>query len=368
MSVNAVLKEQAQQQLVSSTSKISRAVQRLTGGGLSHRRRGYGLTTDIGHESLLQEADADAVSVSNSTESRTKTSSGSTGEQTNSDSSRTDYTDIVPVVAEVQGRRAALQSGIPDQEAIDGGVTTAAQGLLEPSVFPVATAGIDIQPVHSVLAGGSPAPVPVTPAARNDGLNVSREYYNLNDVALRSPKPPRLTVSGHSDYYNLIYYPPKGEAANGEQGQTGTGTGSSSYHMHHDSEATLRKHEIRRKLVHGEAIAEESDYAGLTRSFWEQVRTAERTKYHTIILDCLPIVFIDSAGAQTLHQVCTLLFCSAVYECKSEMWLSYVVGPYYVYTCIAVNSYWNSSVYICLNRSIVAFKLDSQTEVGIQHI
>ena len=307
MSVNAVLKEQAQQQLVSSTRKISHAVHRLT-GGLSHRRRGYGLTTDIGRESLLQEADADAVSVSNSTESRTNISSGLAGEHTNSDSSRSDYTDIVPVVAEVQGQRGALQSGIPDQEAIDGGVTTAAQGLLEPSVFPVATAAIDIQPVRSTLASESPAPVPVTPAARNDGLNVSREYYNLNDVALRSPKPPRLTVSGRSDYYNLIYYPPKREAASGEKGQTGTGTGSSSYHMHHDSEATLRKHEIRRKLVHGEAIAEESDYAGLTRSFWEQVRTAERNKYHTIILDCLPIVFIDSAGAQTLHQVCTLLF------------------------------------------------------------
>lgn len=302
-----MLKEQAQEQLVSSTSKISHAIQRLT-GHLSHRRRGYSVTTDVGRESLLQEADtdADAVSVSNSTESHTNISSGPTREQTNSVSS--DYTDIVQVVAEVQGRRCALQSDIPDQDAIDGGVTTAAQGLLEPSVLPIATAGIDIQPVPSASASGNPAPVPFAPAARNEGLNVSREYYNLNDVVLRSPKPPRLTVSGRSDYYNLIYYPPNGNGANGEQGQTGTRTGSSSHHMHHGSEAILRKHEIRRKLVHGEAIAEESDYAGLTRSFWQQVRTAERNKYHTIILDCLPIVFIDSAGAQTLHQVCTLLF------------------------------------------------------------
>ena len=300
MSVNTVLKDEAQKQHSSSMKNISNAVQRLTGG----RRRGYNVTTDTGHESLLQhqEADVDIVSVANSTGARTNMSSWSTGEQTTTDSSKSDYTDIVAVVAEAQ-RRGTPQLATPAQDEKEGGLTAAAQGLVEPSVLPVATAGSEVHAAHFAPTSGSHAPLPVVPAAPNEGINVSREYYNLNDVVLPNPKPPRLTVSGRSDYYNLIYYPPEGEAAAGEQAQTGTGAGSSSHHMHHDSEAKHKKHEIRRKLVHGEEIAEESDYAGLTKSFWQQLRTAERNKYHTIILDCLPIVFIDSAGAQTLHQV-----------------------------------------------------------------
>lgn len=294
MSVNAVVKDAAQPQHSSSTQNISRAVQRLT--GLAHRRRGYSLTTDAGHESLLQAADADAVSVANSAGACINMSFESTGEQTTSSSSRSDYTDVT---AEVQRQGTAM----PAQEATEGGVTASGPGLEEPSIFPAANAGIEVQSIQVAPASESPALMSAAPAAPNEGINVSREYYNLNDIALRDPKPPRLTASRRSDYYNLIYYPPKEEAARGEQAQTGTGTGSSIHHMHHDSEAIHRKHEIRRKLVHGEEIAEESDYAGLTKSFWQQLRTAERNNYHTIILDCLPIVFIDSAGAQALHQV-----------------------------------------------------------------
>lgn len=277
--MNAVVKDQAKRQHSSSTRNLSQAVHRLT-GGLGHRRRGYSLQTDTASESLLrhEEADAGIVSTSNSRGGHTSSSSGSTGEQTTPDSCNSGYTDVVTVVAEVQRQ--------------------------EP--FPAATAGSETRAAHFAPTAEGHAVVPVVQAASNEDINTSREYYNLSDVVHRSPKPPRLTVTADgnsSDYYNLIYYPPKEEAAADEHAKPGTGTGSSSHHVHQDSETRLKKHDIRRKLVQGEEIAEESDYAGLTKSFWHQLRTAERHEYHTIILDCLPIVFIDSAGAQTLHKV-----------------------------------------------------------------
>ena len=275
MSGNAVPKDQAKRQHSSSTRSFSHAVHRLT-GGLGHHRRGYSLNTGTGSESLLQhqEADADIGSAS----VHITASTASTGEQTTTNSSNSDCTDVAAVVAEVQGH--------------------------EP--LPVAAAGGETRAAHFAPTPESHATVPIVHIAPNDDVNTSREYYNLSDVVRRSPKPPRLTITADgnsSDYYNLVYHPPKGEAAAGEQAKPGTGTGSSSHHMHQDSETRLKKHEIRRKLVQGEEIAEESDYEGLTKSFWYQLRTAERNEFHTIILDCLPIVFIDSAGAQSLHQV-----------------------------------------------------------------
>lgn len=273
------MKDQAKRQHSSSTRSFSHVVHRLT-DGLGHRRRGYSLKTDTASESLLQhqEANADIASASNSTRGHTSTSSGSTGGQTNTDSSNSGYTDVVTVVAEVQRQ--------------------------EP--LPAATAGSETRAAHFAPTAESHADVPVVHAASNEDINTSREYYNLSDVMQHRLQPPRLTVTADgdsSDYYNLIYYPPKEEAPAGEHAKPGIGTGSSSHHVHQDSETRLKKHEIRRKLVQGEEIAEESDYAGLTKSFWHQLRTAERHEYHTIILDCLPIVFIDSAGAQTLHKV-----------------------------------------------------------------
>ena len=147
-----------------------------------------------------------------------------------------------------------------------------------------------------------------------------RDYYNL-PLVMTGRYVPRHTLGGVSlnaddrDYYSSDHL-----RVPEEDRQSGT----TAYSEHSNDDDLCQvprlpnisvKHLIKRKLVQGEEIDDIDQFEELSASFvrnWDHVKDH---LYHTIILDCAPISFIDSAGALLLHKVRTDEYSTYVRTC-----------------------------------------------------
>jgi MFS superfamily sulfate permease-like transporter len=131
------------------------------------------------------------------------------------------------------------------------------------------------------------------------------DYYNLpRDIPQRYQKTHAGGGDGERDYYNVDHL---------HRGESMKRSSTLSEHSEHSNVDDLChvpqmasiyvRHAIKRKLVHGENIGDFDDFEELSTSFVRKLEHAREHPYHTIVLDCGPISFIDSAGALLLHQL-----------------------------------------------------------------
>ena len=166
--------------------------------------------------------------------------------------------------------------------------------------------------------------IPFRPKRYLDGKDNEvgqRNYYNL-PLVMPGRHVSRHTLGGVSlnaddkDYYSSDHLQVPEEDRQ-------SGTTAHSEHSNDDDLCQVPrlpnisvKHLIKRKLVQGEEIDDIAQFEELSASFVRKLDHTTDHLYHTIILDCAPISFIDSAGALLLHKVLMNILC--VCTCQSN--------------------------------------------------